>query len=165
MAKIGFSSKGKEKMNDFSSIPADDYVVEIIKSEMKKTKNYEKTGGECLNIHFKVLEGEYSGRLLFSGLNLINNNPQTVEIAEKELATIVAACGKDGDDVDESEELHGIPMLIKVVVKPATSQYPEKNEIKFYEEIEGDYTAPSNPDDEEVSEKPKTSGKKKISFD
>ena len=55
----------------------------------------------------------------FKNLSIDNPNDQTVEIAERELNTIIEdGCGLKRDDVEETEELHNIPMEIKVIVVP-----------------------------------------------
>ena len=122
-----FNAKDNEKMGGFDPIPNDWYLGEITKSEMKATKA--KTGS-YLTCQLKVLEGEHKGRYLFNLLNLDNPNPVAVEIAQKELASICEACGLD--EVEDSTELHGIPMAVSVVIKPGSGGYPPKNEIKAY---------------------------------
>jgi len=122
-----FNAKDNEKMGGFEPIPEDWYLAEIQKSEMKPTKA--KTGS-YLSCQLKVLEGEFKGRFLFNLLNLDNPNPVAVEIAQKELASICEACGID--ELEDSTELHGIPMAIKVVIKEGSGGYPPKNEIRAY---------------------------------
>lgn len=160
MAKIGFSSKGKEKMNDFSVIPKGKYIAEITKSENKPTSAKD---GSYLNLTLKIIEGEYSGRFLFARLNLDNKDPQTVEFAEKELNTIVIACGKEGEDIEDSDELHGIPMEVTIKIKPANGNFDESNEIKMYDPAPG-YSKPTNPDSESSTEE-KSKGSPAIEFD
>lgn len=122
-----FNAKENEKMGGFEPIPAAWYLLEIAKTEMKDTR---AGTGKYLSIQFKVLEGEYAGRYLFGLLNLVNHNPVAVEIAQKELASICEACGID--ELEDSTELHGIPIAGRVVIKEASGGYPPKNEIKAY---------------------------------
>jgi hypothetical protein len=128
-----FNAGESEKMGNFSAIPAGVYIAQITKSEMKETKNKD---GHYLQLQFQVLGGDHAGRMLFERLNLQNKNPVTVEIASKALATICEICNVDL--LDDSEQLHGIPMSIRVTVKDATSQYSEQNEIKGYEDYDGE---------------------------
>jgi len=120
----------KDQMGDFSPIPGGKYPAQIMKSEYKATKA--KTG-HYLECQLVILEGEYRGRMLFERLNLDNPNPVAVEIANKTLNTICHACGKIG--VQDSEELHGIPLTVTVIKKEATETQPAGNDIKFYESI------------------------------
>lgn len=127
-----FNAKDNEKMGDFTPIAAGIYLAQIVKSEMKETKDSE---GHYLELRFQILEGEHNNRIVFERLNLQNKNVQTVEIAAKTLATICEICGVDL--LDDSEQLHNIPMNIKVVIKAAKAQYAEQNEIKGYEKCSG----------------------------
>lgn len=122
-----FNAKDSDKMSGFEPIPAAWYLAEMTKSEYKQ--NSAKTG-HFLNCQVKVLEGEHKGRLVFVLMNLDNPSTTAVEIAQKELASICEACGID--ELEDSTELHGIPMAIRVIIKPASGGYPPKNEIKAY---------------------------------
>ena len=134
-----FNAAENDKMGGFEPIAEAWYLAEIRKSEMKKTK---AGTGSYLTCQLVVLEGENKGRYIFNLLNLDNPNPVAVEIAQKELATICEACGID--QIEDSTELHGIPMAIRVVIKEGSGGYPPKNEIKMYKpadempESEGD---------------------------
>lgn len=159
MAKLpgGFSSKGKETMSDRSVVDAGDYIAEIVKSEYLITKAKD---GHRLNLHWKILDGPFKGRMVFSNLNLDNPDEQAQDIAEKELNTIVQACGKVSIKED-SEEIHNIPVKIKVTVRPANSNFAAQNEIKFYSEAKG-FKKPTSPGSEESgegTEKKKSSSK------
>lgn len=127
-----FNAKDNEKMGDFTPIDAGTYPAHIVASDMKETKDGE---GHYLQLRFQILGGEFNGRVVFDRLNLQNKNVQTVEIAKKALATICEVCGIDL--LNDSEQLHNIPMNIKVVIKPAKAQYAEQNEIKGYEPHDG----------------------------
>jgi hypothetical protein len=125
-------------MDDRTPIPAGDYNVHATKSEFKATK---KKDGHQLLFTLKVLDGAHKGHTLFVGLNLNNPNPETVAIANKELNSMSQACGKVG--VQDSDELHLIPFIAGVVVKPATAQYPEGNDVKSYKAIAGGMAPPN----------------------
>lgn len=127
MPAFGNSYQGAKPMDDFSPIPVGDYRAVITESEIKETKNGD---GQYLKLRVEVIEGEYQGRLIFVNLNLWNKNPKAVEIANRELVTIVAAVNRPG--AQNSEELHNIPMLIKVGIEPGVGQYGPQNRIKNY---------------------------------
>ena len=117
-----------EKLGSFTAIPAGAYLAQVVKSELKPTKD---GTGKYLQLVFQIIEGDYANRQLFARLNLVNSNVQTVEIATKTLNTIADECC--GIKVlTDSEQLHNIPMYINVIVKPASGQYPEQNDIKGY---------------------------------
>jgi hypothetical protein len=124
-------------MDDFTPIPVGDYKAVITDSEVKATKAGD---GQYLNMKVEIIEGEYQGRILFVILNLWNPNPKAVEIANRELATIVAAVNKPG--AQDSTELHNIPMTIKVGIQPGGGEYGPSNRIKNYMAYQA---APSAP--------------------
>lgn len=120
--------------NPFAPIPDDWYEAEIFKSELKDTKD--KTG-KYISLGFKVLEGEHEGRFIYTNLNIVNKNDTAVKIARSDLKKICAACEIDGE-LEDTEDLHNIPMKIKVSVKPETPQWPAKNEIKDFRSVNED---------------------------
>lgn len=114
-------------MDDYSAIPAGEGLAHIIESGYHETK---KKNGHYLKLRVQILDGENKGRLLFENLNLDNPNPIAVEIANKTLNTICVACEKVG--VQDSEELHGIPMFIKWNYKEGDATIAASNDITFY---------------------------------
>lgn len=134
-----FNAKDAPKMDSFEPIPAGEYPTVIEESEMKPTKDGE---GTYLQLKFKVLGGDFANRVLFERLNLQNKNPVTVEIAQKALASICEVCNVAV--LEDSEQLHGIPIQVKVVVKPARAQYSAQNEIKGYKVPDGAASPPTN---------------------
>lgn len=126
----------------FSVLPAAWYEAEIVKSEMKKTSD--KTG-QYLALKFRIVENaevngeevKSEGRFVFTNLNLVNKSETAVKIARSDLKAICKAVGFEGE-LEDTEDLHEIPMMIKLSVKPETSDWPAKNEIKGYKSIKGD---------------------------
>lgn len=129
MAKLpgAFNANDHDKMGDFSPIPAGEYLAHITGSDL--IDNKAKTG-KFLKLDFKILSGPHKDRNVWARLNIVHPNSQTVEIAQKELATICAAVGLVR--ITDSSELHGKPMMIKVTVKPGDGQFLDSNEIKNY---------------------------------
>ena len=107
-------------------LPPGKYLAQIVNSEMRLTKD---GMGQYLWLEIDVLEGPYQGRKLFDRLNLVNANPQTVEIAQRTLSAICHATGRM--QVQDSEELHLIPFLAVVQVQPPKNGYGESNKIRY----------------------------------
>ena len=76
-----------------------------------------------------MLEGAYAGRKLFDRLNLVNSNPTTVEIAQRTLSAICHATGLM--QVDDSEQLHLIPLIADVKVQPPKNGYDASNTLRY----------------------------------
>jgi Protein of unknown function (DUF669) len=120
MARLGetFDATTVEPNKPLEALPPGRYVVQIVNSEMRPTKD---GMGQYLWLELDVLEGEHAGRKLFDRLNLVNANPTTVEIAQRILSAICHATGLM--QVDDSEQLHLIPLIADVKVQPPKNGY------------------------------------------
>ena len=50
---------------------------------------------------------------------------------------ICIACGRDEDEeLEDSVDLHNIPIAVKTVIKPETAQWPAKNELKDFKSVD-----------------------------
>ena len=116
---------------NFEPIPAGDYTACIVESSMNETKN---GTGEYLKLKYQILEGQYKDRGIFSNLNIINNSKDAEAIARRTLNAIGAACGVSF--IDNSEQIHNKPMIIKVAVKDS-DVYGKQNVIKKHTAING----------------------------
>jgi len=134
------TQENNQTMDDRTPIPAGTYPAHITKSEFKATKA--KTG-HYLNLTWKVLDGPHKGKVVFNLLNLDNPNPVAVEIATKELNSICQAMGKAG--VQDSDELHNIPVFLTLKVTEGTAQFAPKNEITGYKPASGNPSFSSEP--------------------
>jgi hypothetical protein len=116
-----------------STVPAGKYLCSIISSEIRDTSS----GGKGINLEFVILEGEYANRHLWVMLNTVHSNPDTVKYAKADLSAICRAIGRVA--VSDTEQLHNIPMMVTVRVKPAGN---DKNGIWRDEQNNlGGYTA------------------------
>jgi len=118
-----------EPQADFEPIPAGNYLAKIVESETKSTS---KGDGQYLEIKLQICEGDHKNRVLIDRLNLKNPNTVAVEIARKTFASIREATGVN--DPRDSEELHNIPMTVKVACEKSTYKGEERinNVIKKY---------------------------------
>ena len=82
MANLGttFDASTVDPTSSYDVLPPGQYVVQIVQSEMRPTKNGQ---GQLLALELDILEGDHVGRKLFDRLNLVNPNAQTVEIAQR----------------------------------------------------------------------------------
>lgn len=133
-----FDANQVEPQGDRSVLPAGDYIAAIAKSEVRDSKS---GGGRYVNLEFEVIDGPAKGRRFWTMLNLWNSNATAVEIAQRELSSICHACSKLR--VSDTEELHGIPMIVKLSIKH--DSYGEKNEVKAYKPASGGSPQQSAP--------------------
>jgi hypothetical protein len=128
MSSLGqtFDATAVEPLGTYEVLPPGKYLVQIVASEMRVTKDGR---GQYLYLEIDVLEGKYTGRKLFDRLNLVNANPDTVQIAQRTLSSICRAVGKM--QVSSSEQLHLIPLIVDVRVRPPKGQYGETNSVRY----------------------------------
>lgn len=139
MAKLGtsFDATGVEPLTPLEVLPAGRYAAQIVASEMRVTRNGD---GQFLWLMLDILEGPYQGRKLFDQLNLVNQNPTTVEMAQRTLSSICHATGQL--QVTDSDQLHLVPMTVSVTVEPPKNGYGEKNRLRY---LVPDAGAPQRP--------------------
>lgn len=117
------------------ALPAGWYNVMMDESEMKATaqKGDGSPAGAYLKCRYSVIDGQYAGRKIFANLNLRNANPVAQEIAYKQLSAICHAVNVL--NMQDTQELHGKPLKIKVKVRKATDEYEASNDIGAYKNI------------------------------
>ena len=110
----------------FEPLPAGNYKCVITDREQKSTK---AQTGSYLQLKIEVIEGHYTGRVVFDRLNLVNPNATAVEIATRTLKSIGAALQVP---LHNSEELLDKPLMVKLAVRPASNGYDASNDVKGY---------------------------------
>ena len=138
LSGYNFNAEEVEPSSSFDPIPSGWYQAIISNSEMKETRD---GYGEYLSLTLQIIEGQYENRLVFARLNLKNANDKAVDIARKDLAAICRAVGVMSPQA--SEELHDIPLMIKVKVRPASGDYEASNDIGGYKAVEGANLTPA----------------------
>jgi uncharacterized protein DUF669 len=135
----GMYNPEAEAQQDFAPIPAGEYLARIVESDMKPTKNND---GQYLELVYEIMDGEYAKRRLWARLNLENKNDQTVEIANRQMASIRDATGVS--QPRDSQELHNKPHIVRVEFTPAgTTQkngyvtQKDQNEIRGWKKGDG----------------------------
>ncbi|WP_066280237.1 DUF669 domain-containing protein [Blastomonas sp. CCH1-A6] len=140
MAQLNWQADPNNVAGEYEVIPAGEYLAEITASEMAENS---ARNGHYLKLELTILDGDQAGRKVFDRLNLQNPNRTAVEIAERTLNAICVAVGKMA--VQQSEELHGIPMVIKVKVDPPRTangkDYGPSNAIGAYKPRGGSVTS------------------------
>ena len=109
MASLGatYDASQGEQMSDRSALPAGEYLAAIAKSDVGPDQEGRRAQGRS---RVRGPRRRAQGPRFWTTLNLWNPNPQTVEIAQRELNSICHAVGKLR--VADTEELHGIPMMV-----------------------------------------------------
>lgn len=109
-------------------VPAGWYIVTVTGSEIKPTKG---GTGARLAIDVTIQEPEkWRGRKVFTGFNIKNDNPVAQDIAFKQLSALAHAVGVL--QVEDSQQLHGIPLKVRIKETPASGEYEAGNDITAY---------------------------------
>ena len=134
MADFGhtFDASQVEPNSEYEVLSPGKYLAQIVNSEMRPTKD---GMGQYLFLEIDILEGQYQGRKLFDRLNLSNPNPNAVEIAQRTLSSICRAVGRL--QVNNSEQLHLLPFIADVRVRPPRGEYGESNSIRYLPRAQG----------------------------
>lgn len=132
MVAFNFNAQDVSPNASLDPIPNNWYDVMIDESEIRPTK---AQTGHYLRLRLKVLGGEYANRLLFVNLNIDNPNTVAQQIAEADLSAICHVTGVIA--LNDSQQLHGIPFKVRVVVKEGTGEYSASNEVKGYRNQHG----------------------------
>ena len=140
MANIGQFDSDQEETMDFTPLPAGDYLIQAEISEVKETKAGD---GHYLQVEFRVLQGDHENRKLWDRFTLANPSERAVQVGRGKLAGLCRAAGRP--QINDSAEVHGIPVMARVRVRPASSDYPEQNEISSYRAVEATKAEPTKP--------------------
>ena len=134
-----FNATEQKEMTNFDPLPAGEYLARIVESEVKPTS---AGTGHYLQLVFQIMSPGFDTRKVFNNLNLDNPNEKAVDIANRELGAICKAVNKPV--IQDSQELHGLPMTIKLKVTPPSANYAASNAITTYSPANG-AAAPAAP--------------------
>ena len=136
MVKIGqpYDPNSHEPNKPLDPLPAGWYAMQIIQSEVKKTKDGR---GQYLELTHEIMEAthpDFKGRRAWDRLNLWNDSQKAVDIAHGSLAAICRAIGQL-EAWDETSVLHGRPLAVKLKLRPADAQFDTSNDVSGYDSV------------------------------
>lgn len=117
---------------EFTPLPAGDYLVAATKIELADTK---AGNGKMVKTTFTVTEGQNSGRLIFENYNIQNPNSEAVRIALQSIKAWCLACGVTGNErltMGLINDLENREFRATVKIAPAKNGYDAQNRIKKY---------------------------------
>lgn len=125
MAFLNFNAAEVAPETEYKPLPAGEYVAMIVESSLENTK---AGTGQYLKMKFQIVDGEHKGRAIFDNLNINNPNQKAIEIARGRLSAICHAVNRL--QIQASEELHNLPLKIKVGLEPNMNNDGFNNIIK-----------------------------------
>lgn len=122
----------------FDPIPAGEYIATIEGAELMLTKAKEGRpagAGQYINLKLKIEAPTHANRVVFGIVNIRNANPEAERIGRTQLGNIQRALGIA--TLQDTDQLIGGRIAIKVAIKAATEKYPAGNEVKAYKAVDG----------------------------
>lgn len=131
MANIAsFSQRADEiPAQDFAPIPDGFYTADVKAAELKDTKD---GTGQYINLQFSITGPTHAGRVVFSIVNIKNNNPKAEEIGLRQLKELRVACGIA--TLRDTDELIGHTVKIKVKTQKS-EEYGDKNVVVAFQSV------------------------------
>lgn len=115
------------EVNQFKPIPEGEYRMKCVEADEVDTSK----GGKMIKGKFEVARGEMTGRKVFHNFNTENENAQAVEIAQRDIAAWIMACGKDPAKVRDTDELLECEFDAKVSIEDQKKGYGPQNRMRF----------------------------------
>ena len=117
------------------------HPVIITASEFKATKGNSNNG--YLELTLMICDGQHKGETGSYRLNLFHENPQTVDIASRQLSAICHVTNQMM--ISDSQQLHNIPFRVIVgMQKKQKPEDPDYTEVKGVLDINGDKPGKGN---------------------
>lgn len=141
MALLNFDARSVAPATGFDPVPPGWYNVIVDESSINPTK---EPGGSYLKVRYSILDGQHAGRKIYGMITLQNANAQAVEIGLKQLSALAHSVGQLL--VQDSQQLHNLPLKIKVKIRPAQGEYEPSNAVTQWENINaavGENAAPA----------------------
>ena len=104
-----FNAQQYDPTQGGGSLPVGRHPVIIESSEVKANK---ANDGGYLQLNLKLIDGPQMGTTGVYRLNLYHSNPQTAEIAHRQLSAICHVIGVF--NVQDTQQLHNIPFIVEV---------------------------------------------------
>lgn len=105
------------------------YEVISDEAEIKDSKS----GGQYINVKYKVVSGKFEGSYLFNMFNIKNSNQKAVEIGLGQLKAFMVAANIKNEKLSSPTELVGYKAL--AVVKHRQDDYGTKAVISYFKPI------------------------------
>lgn len=143
MAQLGetFDHTQVEPRDSLEPVPPGTYVAEVVESDVVQTKN---GAGNRVTLTLRITEGQCEGRQIWEGINFQHANEVAQRIGQQQLAELCAAVGLRGP-LEDTQDLHGIPIRIRVKMSKPQEGYDQKNEVSRYMPLTDAGASPAAP--------------------
>lgn len=122
-----FATVQADDGNNFTPVPAGDYLFQIDSTELKDTKD---GSGQYVKVSFSIVGPSYQGRKIFQNYNIFNKNEQAERIGRAQLKALTNAVGLD--TLRDTDELIGKSLGAHVTIQPGKNGYSDSNRLSRY---------------------------------
>jgi hypothetical protein len=122
----------EDSSGDYSPLPEGWYTTQITGAELKDTKS---GTGKYIKVEHTVVGEQFSGRKVWGMINIQNPNEKAEEIGRQQLNKMMTAVGLT--KLEDTDELVGLDVSIKLKIKEAANGYDASNEVKGYKSMGG----------------------------
>ena len=124
----------------YDLLPPGWYSASITKAELKATKD---GTGQYIALRYDITGPSHQGRVVFGNLNIKNRSVKAEEIGRQQLGELMRAIGLTR--VQDTDQLIGGQLQIKVAIREASGGYEAQNEVKGYKAMSGSQPVMSAP--------------------
>lgn len=134
MAFLGetYETENLPEGRSYDLLPDGWYNVTISQATLGDTKS---GTGKKIDIRYDITGPTHQGRVIFGSVNIRNQSQKAEEIGRQQLGEIMRAIGLA--KVQDSDELIGGQLAVKVKTKPAENGYEARNEVSGFKAIDG----------------------------
>lgn len=117
----------------FDPLPAGWYTAQVTKAELRNTKS---GTGQYIAVRYDITGPTHAGRVVFGNINIVNASAEAERIGQQQLGALLDCIGLDA--VEDTDELVGHAVRIKLSVRDAADGYEAQNEVKGFKGIDDD---------------------------
>ena len=138
---IGISAADlPESRGDYEPLPEGWYSAEIGDAEIRVTKD---GTGQYIRCRYNITGPTKAGRVVFGNLNIMNKSQKAEEIGRQQLGELMRSVGIGR--LDDTDQLIGCPLQIKLSIRPAENGYAAQNEVRGFKASSGAAPATAAP--------------------
>ena len=134
MAFLGetYTTDSLPEGRSYDLLPDGWYTATITKADLNLTK---AGNGQKIDVRYDITGPTHQGRVVFGALNIRNPSQKAEEIGRQQLGEIMRAVGLA--KVEDTDELIGKTLQIKIKTKPAENGYEARNEVSGFKAVTG----------------------------
>lgn len=117
------------KSNNFETVPAGEYLVNVTNAEMKDTKSGD---GKYIKAELTITQGAQEGRRLFTNFNIQNKSEKAQEIGLSSLRSLLEKAGyANPNSLESVTALCGLRVGVKTKIRTQEG-YGDTAEVHYF---------------------------------